>query len=182
MKFSVLVVDDDVLVNELMEETIRRTGHECKAVFSGEEAVAAFNDRSYDIVLTDLKMKGMDGIDVLKYVKKVSPESAVVIMTAYGTIDTAVKAIKSGAYDFLIKPILPETVAHVMDRITEVLSLRSENETLRQDLEHKFQNIIGKSQTMRQVFDLIKSVASARSTIMITGDSGTGKEMVSQLS
>ncbi|MBU8934577.1 MAG: sigma-54 dependent transcriptional regulator [candidate division Zixibacteria bacterium] len=180
MKFSVLVVDDDVLVNELMEETIRRTGHYCKAVFSGEEAMAAFNDRTYDIVLTDLKMKAMDGIEVLERIKKVSPESVVVIMTAYGTIDTAVRAIKSGAYDFLIKPVLPETVAHVLSRITEVLSLRSENQTMRQDLEHKFQNIIGKSSAMRDIFDLIRSVASARSTIMISGDSGTGKEMVAR--
>ncbi|RKX29926.1 MAG: hypothetical protein DRP47_00450 [Candidatus Zixiibacteriota bacterium] len=180
MKYAVLVVDDDPLVNELMEETICRIGHDCKAVFSGEEAMAAFNERTYDIVLTDLKMNTMDGIDVLKRIKKVSPDSVVVIMTAYGTIETAVKAIKNGAYDFLIKPVLPQTVEHVLSRITEVLSLRSENAIMRQDLEHKFQNIIGKSCVMREVFDLIRSVACARSTVMITGASGTGKELVAR--
>ncbi|MEA2030415.1 MAG: sigma-54 dependent transcriptional regulator [candidate division Zixibacteria bacterium] len=180
MKYAILVVDDDPLVNELMEETIRRTGHDCKAVFSGEEALAAFNERTYDIVLTDLKMKVMDGIDVLKNIKKISPDSVVVIMTAYGTIETAVKAIKNDAYDFLIKPVLPQTVEHILSRITEVLDLRSENAIMRHDLEHKFQNIIGKSRAMRDIFDLVQSVACARSTVMITGDSGTGKELVAR--
>lgn len=180
MKFSVLVVDDDNLVNELMEETLTRAGYDCDAAFSGEEAVACFAERSYDIVLTDLKMKQMDGIALLERIRKVSPDTQVVLMTAYGTIERAVRAIKLGAYDFLIKPVLPETVEHVMSRVTEMLKLRRENEMLRTDLAAKFQNIIGGSRVMKEVFDLIQSVANARSTVMITGGSGTGKELVAR--
>jgi len=180
MKFSVLVVDDDNLVNELMEETLTRAGYDCHSAFSGEEAVACFSERSYDIVLTDLKMKKMDGITLLEKIRKISPETQVILMTAYGTIERAVRAIKLGAYDFLIKPVLPETVEHVMSRVTEMLKLRRENEILRTDLASKFQNIVGSSNVMKEVFDLIQSVSSARSTVMITGGSGTGKELVAR--
>ncbi|MBI5267136.1 MAG: sigma-54-dependent Fis family transcriptional regulator, partial [candidate division Zixibacteria bacterium] len=101
-------------------------------------------------------------------------------MTAYGTVETAVKAVKKGAYDFLLKPVLPETVEHILERVTEILDLRQENEQLKHDLSVKFQNMIGKSRIMRDVFDLISSIADARSTIMLTGPSGTGKEMVAR--
>jgi len=180
MKYSVLVVDDDTLVSEVLVETITRAGYECLAAHSGEEAIAKFDDRSFDIVLSDLKMQEMDGLALLKNIRKLSPETLVVMITAYGTVENAVKAIKMGAYDFLLKPIMPETVEHVLNRVSEILSLRLENEILRKDLTHRFQNLIGKSKVMAEVFDLIQSVADARSTVMITGDSGTGKELVAR--
>ena len=180
MKYSVLVVDDDTLVSEVLVETITRVGYECLAAHSGEEAIAKFNDRSFDIVLSDLKMEEMDGLALLENIRKLSPETLVVMITAYGTVENAVKAIKMGAYDFLLKPIMPETVEHVLNRVSEILSLRLENEILRKDLTHRFQNLIGKSKVMAEVFDLIQSVADARSTIMITGASGTGKELVAR--
>ncbi len=180
MRYSVLVVDDDKLVNEVITETVKRAGYDGLATFSGEEAIAKFNERSFDIVLADFKMKEMDGLALLKNIKKVCPEAIVVIMTAYGTIETAVKAIKMGAYDFLLKPVLPETVEHILKRVSEVLNLRSENELLRKDLANRFQNLIGKSKVMKEVFDLIQSVANARSTVLITGASGTGKELVAR--
>ena len=180
MKYSVLVVDDDTLVSEVLVETITRAGYECLAAHSGEEAIAKFNDRSFDIVLSDLKMQEMDGLALLENIRKLSPETLVVMITAYGTVENAVKAIKKGAYDFLLKPIMPETVEHVLNRVSEILRLRSENEILRKDLTHRFQNLVGKSKVMAEVFDLIQSVADARSTIMITGASGTGKELVAR--
>ncbi|NOY87907.1 MAG: sigma-54-dependent Fis family transcriptional regulator [FCB group bacterium] len=180
MKYSVLVVDDDKLVNEFLVETLKRSGYNCHAVFSGEEALAIFNQQEFDIVLADLKMKELDGITLLKNIKRISPETVYIIMTAYGSVETAVKAIKLGAYDFLLKPVLPETIEHILNRVTEMLKLKSENEIMRKDLAHKFQNIIGKSKTMREVFDLIQSIAKARSTVMITGASGTGKELVAR--
>ena len=180
MKYSVLVVDDDNLVNEFMVEAIQRLGFECHAAHSGEEAIARFHERTFDIVLTDLKMPGMDGLAVLQHIKKNHPDIAVVMMTAYGTIDTAVKAIKHGAYDFLLKPVLPETVEHILTRVTETLDLRRENELMRKDLTDKFHNIVGKSKVMREIFDLIQGVADARSTVLITGPSGTGKELVAR--
>ena len=180
MKFSVLIVDDDKLVNDLVTETLSRAGYGCTSCLSGEDALVKFKAHSYDIVLTDLKMKEMDGITLLDRIKHISPETTVVMMTAYGTVETAVKAIKMGAYDFLLKPVTPEALEHIMARITEVLELRYKTQVMQRDLEHKFQNIIGKSRVMAEIFDQIRSVADARSTVMITGASGTGKELVAR--
>jgi DNA-binding NtrC family response regulator len=180
MKYSILVVDDDKLVNEFLVETLQRSGYECKSVFSGEDALLLFKQQEFDIVLADYKMKEMDGVTLLKNIKAINKNTVFIIMTAYGTVETAVKAVKLGAYDFLLKPVLPETIEHILTRVTEMLNLKSENETLKRDLSDKFQNIIGKSKIMREIFELIQSVASARSTVMITGTSGTGKEMVAR--
>lgn len=180
MKYSVLIVDDDKLVNEYLYEAVSRLGYDTKAVASGEEAIVAFKEKEYDIVLSDLKMKEIDGVALLKHIKKLAPETVFVIMTAYGTVETAVKAIKNGAYDFLLKPVGPETLEHILNRITEMLRLKSENEVMKQDLSNRFQNIIGKSKIMKEVFELIQSIASARSTVLITGPSGSGKEMVAR--
>lgn len=180
MKYSVLIVDDDKLVNEFLTETLTRAGYSCVSAFSGEEAVNRFKAQSYDIVLTDLKMREMDGLTLLHQIKTISPDTTAIMMTAYGTVETAVKAIKLGAYDFLLKPVSPEALEHILSRVTEVLELRSQNKIMQADLAHKFQNIIGKSKIMKEIFDLIQSVANARSTVMITGASGTGKEMVAR--
>ena len=180
MKHSVLIVDDDTLVNELVFETLNRAGYDCRTAHSAEEALAVLNDREADIILSDLKMPGMDGIELLKYVKKTSPDTVVIMITAFGTIETAVRAIKLGADDFLIKPVVPETIEHVTARASEILALRSENAIMKRDLTHKFQNLIGKSKVMKEIFELVESVADARSTIMITGESGTGKELVAR--
>jgi DNA-binding NtrC family response regulator len=180
MKYSVLVVDDDKLVNEFLVETLLRSGYDCKSVFSGEDALLLFKQQEFDIVLADYKMKEMDGVTLLKNIKAINKNTVFIIMTAYGTVETAVKAVKLGAYDFLLKPVLPETIEHILIRVTEMLNLKSENEMMKRDLSDKFQNIIGKSKAMREIFELIQSIASARSTVMITGTSGTGKEMVAR--
>ena len=127
MKYSVMVVDDDNLVNDFVFETLSRLGYKCRAVFSGEEARNEIGQRPYDIVLLDLKMKGIDGIETLRQIKNVSPDTQVLMMTAYGTVETAVKAMKLGATDFLLKPVSPETLEHKIAQITEMMKLRSEN-------------------------------------------------------
>ena len=180
MRYSVLVVDDDKYVNEYVTETVTRAGFDVQAAFSGEEAVKKFEHRSFDIVLTDLKMHEMDGMALLEHIKQLSPDTVVVIMTAYGTVEKAVSAIKKGAYDFLLKPVTPDTVEHILQRVIELLQLKRDNELLRNDLADRFQNMVGKSKPMREIFDLIRSVADARSTVMITGDSGVGKELVAR--
>ncbi|MDF1543619.1 MAG: sigma-54 dependent transcriptional regulator [bacterium] len=180
MKYSVLVVDDDNLVNEFLVEALQRTGFECKAAYSGEEALIAFQQSSFDIVLTDLKMKAMDGLTLIGKLRKINPKAVIIMMTAYGTIETAVNAIKIGAHDFLLKPVLPETLDHIMNRVTEMIELRQENAILKRDVADRFQNMIGSSRAMTNLFDLVQAVAPARSTIMITGGSGTGKEMVAR--
>jgi two-component system response regulator AtoC len=180
MKYSVLIVDDDKYVNDAVTETVARAGFDAVPAYSGEEALLKLKERSFDIALTDLKMHEMDGMAVLEHAKKLHPDIAVVIMTAYGTIEKAVAAMKLGAYDFLLKPVTPVTVEHILNRITEVIKLRSDNEIMRHELTVKFQNMVGKSKTMHEIFDLIQSVAKARSTVMITGDSGVGKELVAR--
>jgi DNA-binding NtrC family response regulator len=180
MKYTVLVVDDDKLVNEYLTETLERAGYACRSVLSGEEAMDLLRQQTFDIVLTDLKMKQIDGVQLLENVKAMLPETVVVMMTAYGSVETAVRAIKLGAYDFLLKPVTPETLEHMLKRITEMLDLRTENEILRNDLAHRFKNIIGKSPQMKQIFELIKTVADSQATCLITGPSGTGKEMVAR--
>ena len=180
MKYSVLIVDDDKLVNEFLTETLLRAGYTCVSAFSGEEAIHRYKTQSFDVVLTDLKMREMDGLTLLHQIKTISPDTTVIMMTAYGTVETAVKAIKMGAYDFLLKPVSPEALEHILMRVTEVLELRSQNKIMQADLAHKFQNIIGRSKMMKEIFDLIQTVANARSTVMITGGSGTGKEMVAR--
>ncbi|MBU0983466.1 MAG: sigma-54 dependent transcriptional regulator [candidate division Zixibacteria bacterium] len=180
MKYSVLVVDDDKYVNEYVTETVTRAGYETTSVFSGEDALLKVKSTSFDIVLTDLKMHEMDGIALLEHVKRLCPDTIVVVMTAYGTVEKAVQAIKKGAYDFLLKPVTPETVEHILTRITEMIQLKTQNQIMRNDLAHRFQNMIGRSKVMKEIFDLVRSIASARSTVMITGPSGTGKEMVAR--
>lgn len=180
MKYSVLVVDDDKMVNEFLVETLMRSGFDCKPVYSGEDAVVEFKEKIYDIVLLDLKMREMDGIATLKFIKNLSPETQVIMMTAFGSVETAVKAIKLGAHDFLLKPVSLETLEHLLLRVTEMMQLRSENERLKADMAEKFQNIVGKSRVMKGIFESIQSVAKARSTVMITGGSGTGKELVAR--
>ncbi|MFZ5980703.1 MAG: sigma-54-dependent transcriptional regulator [Candidatus Zixiibacteriota bacterium] len=180
MKFSVLVVDDDKLVNEFITATVQRAGYECSSVFSGEEALELFEKQTFDIVLTDFKMKEMDGITLLGKIKDLNPDVEVVIMTAYGTIQNAVKAVKRQAYDFLQKPVSPEHLEHILSRISEQLQIKTENAIMRKDLACRFQNIIGKTKIMREIFDQIQTVSQARSTVMITGASGTGKELVAR--
>ncbi|MCH9025027.1 MAG: sigma-54-dependent Fis family transcriptional regulator [candidate division Zixibacteria bacterium] len=180
MKFSVLVVDDDKLVNDFVVESLKRAGYSCQTVMSGEEAVIEIEEAPFDVVLLDLKMKGMDGIATLKQIKKLRADTHVVMMTAFGTVETAVRAMKFGAADFLLKPVSPETLEFKLAHLTELIQLKADNEQMRQDLFNKFHNMIGKSKVMQNVFDLINSIANARSTVMITGPSGTGKELVAR--
>ena len=180
MKFIVLVVDDDKLVNDFVVESLNRAGYNCQTVMSVEEAIIEIEEAPFDVVLLDLKMKGMDGIETLKQIKKLRPDTNVVMMTAFGTVETAVRAMKFGAADFLLKPVSPETLEFKLSQLTELIQLKADNEQMRQDLFSKFHNMIGKSKVMHNVFDLIKSIANARSTVMITGPSGTGKELVAR--
>jgi DNA-binding NtrC family response regulator len=180
MKYSVLIVDDDKYAVEPIAQTAIRAGYEAVQAFSGEEALVKMKSRSFDIVLTDLKMHEMDGIAVLEHAKRLHSDIVVVLMTAYGTVEKAVSAMKKGAYDFLLKPVEPVTVDNMLKHITETIRLRLDNAILRRDLASKFQNMVGKSKVMHEIFDQVQSVASAKSTVMITGDSGVGKELVAR--
>ncbi len=180
MKMNILVVDDDKLANEFFTITLKRAGYSVDSVYSGENAFDAISAGAYDIVVTDLKMKGMDGIDLLRSIKKAQPETVVILVTAYGTVENAVKAMKIGAYDFLLKPVTPDALEMIVERAAELIRLKNENRRLRSDLASRFKNIVGKSSKMKKVFELIETTADARSTILVTGESGTGKELVAK--
>ncbi len=180
MKMNILVVDDDKLANEFFTITLKRAGYNVDSVYSGEDAFDAISAGAYDIVVTDLKMKGMDGIDLLRSIKKAQPETVVILVTAYGTVENAVKAMKIGAYDFLLKPVTPDALEMIVERAAELIRLKNENRLLRSDLANRFKNIVGKSSKMKRVFELIETTADARSTVLVTGESGTGKELVAK--
>ncbi len=180
MKLDILVVDDDRLVNDFLTETLTRLGHNVESVLSAEDALVCLDESKYDLMVSDIKMKGMDGITLLGRAKTMQPELMAIMITAYGTVENAVKAMKMGAYDYLLKPVSPDNIEIVVGRAAEVIELRRENKMLKSDLAEKYQNIVGKSPRIKQVFDLIETTADARSTVLITGESGTGKELVAR--
>jgi DNA-binding NtrC family response regulator len=180
MKLNILVVDDDNLVNDFLTEALNRAGYAVESVLSGEEALIKLEEKSYDVMISDIKMKGMDGITLLKKAKEMRSDMVVVMITAFGTVENAVRAMKLGAYDYLLKPVSPDSIELLMERVAELVTLRRENTRLRSDLASRYQNIIGKSSKMKEVFELIQTTADARSTVLITGESGTGKELVAR--
>jgi two-component system, NtrC family, response regulator AtoC len=180
MKLSILVVDDDKLINDFLMETLTRSGYHVEAVLSGQAALERIADKPYDILISDIKMRGMDGITLLQKVKESYPEVSVIMLTGFGPIEVAVRAMKLGARDFLLKPVSPDAIELVVERVADMIRLKSENKRLLSNMIDHFQNIVGKSGKMKQIFDLIETTADARSTVLITGESGTGKELVAR--
>ena len=180
---KILVVDDETQVRELLRKEILKIGKfSVEVAQDGLEAIQKVEADLYDLVLTDLKMPGIDGIELLKTIKGIRPEMMVTIMTGHGSIKTAVEAMKHGADDFLTKPIdFDELLLHLSKAQKEILLLR-ENRLLRSEARKRvgFDNIIGKSCKMQAVFSLIEKVAPSHSTVMICGGSGTGKELVAK--
>ncbi len=179
---SILLVEDDDTMRDLLEKILRQEGYGVKTARNGNEALARFEKTDFDIVLSDVKMPGLDGMELLKAVKNVSEETYVVIMTAFGTIDSAVAAMKEGAFDYISKPFKIDEIRLLMKKILKEKALRQEVVHLRQEVSrrYEFSNIIGKSRGMQEVFGLITKVAKGKSTILIHGRSGTGKELVAK--
>jgi two-component system response regulator AtoC len=180
MKLNILLVDDDKLVNEFIGETLRRVRHNTTIAYSGEEARKILEQSAFDVVLTDIKMQKVSGMDILKYVKTNHPDAEVIMMTAYGTVQNAVEAMKLGAFDYLVKPFSPDEIELVVNRAGEYISLRSENRRLRAEVNEKYRSLVGASRKMTNIVELIKNVAPSRSTVMISGESGTGKELIAR--
>jgi DNA-binding NtrC family response regulator len=178
----VLVVDDEEIVRESLCGWLRRDGYAVEAAPDGKAALDALRAAQWSIVLLDLKMPGMDGLQVLEEARRVRPEAAFVLMTAYATVDTAVAAMKLGAYDYLVKPFDPEELSVLARRITEQQALVHENQELRAALkrEYGFHDLISKSPAMHRVFELARVAARSSSTILVLGESGSGKEVLAR--
>jgi len=181
-KPRILVVDDEAAMRESLRDWLMEDGYEVGVAGSGPEAIAMAKDKKWEVILLDLKMPGMDGLEALSHLREVDPEAEVLMMTAYATVDTAVKAMKQGAFDYLVKPFYPDEIEMQIKKIVEHRELVLENLLLRKKLEEKYHygEIIGKSDAMQEIFDLIARVAPTDSTVLITGESGTGKELIAQ--
>jgi len=183
-KLHVLIVEDGTSQREMLRDFLQREGYVIAEAESGDAALKAVVDGHFDLVLLDFKMPGMNGIEVLRRVKEINPEIDVVMMTAYGTIETAVDAMKAGAVDYITKPIDLEELLLLMDRIAERRTLIKENEILRQQLLDKgitTDQIIYQSSQMEGLINLAGRVASSRATVLLQGESGTGKELFARL-
>ncbi len=179
---SVLVVDDQAPIRESMVITFRREGYDVQSAKSGEEAIDLLFNHPFDLVVTDLRLGGISGIEVLKRAKELFPDTEVVVMTAYGTIEGAVEAIKSGAYDYLTKPFQPQELTLVAQRALERKGLTQRVRLLEQAVRDQdpFADIISASPVIDEVLKMVDQVARLDSTVLITGESGTGKELVAR--
>lgn len=181
-KMSIMIVDDEEIVRESLYHWFKRYGHGVEAVASGFEALERLEQQPFDVMFVDIKMPGMSGLELLEKVKEGYPDTIVIIITAYGSIDTAVEAMKMGASDYLLKPFKPDQFNLVLEKIAYQRRLTSEYKYVRGLLAEitRFDNIIGQSQIMQEVFDLIPEIAQSDSSVLITGETGTGKELVAK--
>ncbi|MBI2202426.1 MAG: sigma-54-dependent Fis family transcriptional regulator [Candidatus Rokubacteria bacterium] len=178
----VLVVDDEVSMRELLSIMLRKSGYDVTVADGGEAAVELLRTAVFDLVITDLRMRKIDGLAVLRTAKELSPQTVVLVVTAYASTETTVEAIKLGAYDYITKPFKLDEIRFRIANALEPKRLQEENQALRRQLrqERGFETFIGKSRKMLDVFDTIRKIADSASTVMITGESGTGKELVAR--
>ena len=178
----ILVVDDDATACAVLAEVLIKAGYTVEMAGGGAEAIEKGQRLPVDLVLTDIQMANMDGMAVLKRFREFSPDTPIILLTAFGTIESAIKAIKSGAYDYISKPFKKDEVLLTIHRALDQRRLLNENMRYRQEFldRYQFSNIIGSSQAMIEVYKLVARVASGRSTVLLQGESGTGKELIAR--
>jgi len=181
-KGSVLIVEDDREMRQLLVDLLGEAGYAVESIPNAEEALETLTVKAFDLLISDLKLEGLSGIDLLRKVKEGDPEQAVIIITAFGTVASAIEAMKAGAIDYLVKPFKQEHLLLVVEKAFERIRLHQEVLYLRQEMSKRFEfsNMIGKSKAMQAVFQLIQRVSESTISISITGESGTGKEVVAR--
>jgi DNA-binding NtrC family response regulator len=182
ISYRILIVDDEKSQRDMLSGSLEKEGYSVATAESGFEAIGLCEDKYFEVALIDLKMPGMDGIELLKKLKEINPEIQVIIMTAYGTIETAVEAMKLGAYHYVNKPINLDELKLNVKKALENHHLLAENKYLRTELEEKYKDvqIIGESRIIKEVLSTVSRVAKSKSTVLIRAESGTGKELVAR--
>jgi DNA-binding NtrC family response regulator len=179
---SILVVDDEESVRDSLYNWFIEDGYDVACAENAKEALSILESKNYNIILADIKMPGMDGLEMHRRIKSLERDSIVIIMTAFASVDTAVQALKDGAYDYITKPFDPDDLSHLIRNATSELSLKAENEALRErvDTLENVEDLIGNSDAMIKVLEKVKRVAQSNSPVIITGESGTGKELIAR--
>jgi two-component system response regulator HydG len=182
MNGSILVVDDDKAHLSMLKTILTGWGYATKGVEDGSDAIACVREQPYDAVLMDVRMANVSGIEALQRIKEHNPAIPVIIMTAYSSVDTAVEAMKLGAYDYLTKPLNFDDLRLTLERALEHMALAKENRTLKKQIsaDAKLDSIIGTSEAMQSLIDMVRTVSPTEATILVTGESGTGKELIAQ--
>ncbi len=181
-KYRILIVDDEESMRDFLSIMLHREGYQVDTAVDGAQAVTHLRDHSYDLVVSDIKMPRMTGLELLAYIKERTPETVVLMVTAFSTTDEAVEAMKQGAYDYITKPFKNEEIRLIVKNALERRELRQENLALKEELGKRFSfdGLIGKSKAMQDVFTMIKKVAASPVKVLVTGESGTGKELVAR--
>jgi len=178
----ILIVDDEENFRHMLSVILKKENYDVETASNGEEGLKKIAFSSFDQILCDIRMPHMDGMEFLREAQKTGVGATIIMMSAYGTIDTAIEAMKLGAYDYISKPFKPDEILLTLKKAEERERLRKENELLRMEVqkEYSFKNIVSKNEKMLNIFELIKKVAAYKSTIIITGESGTGKELIAR--
>ncbi len=179
---SILIVDDEPSVRDSLEHWFRRDGYRVGSAGDGEEALRLLDAGRWDLVIIDMKMPGMDGLELQRRIRSRDPNAVTLILTAYGSVETAVTALKEGAFDYVNKPVDPDELSHVVQKALEQRRLRTENVALKAKLDELsgLPRIVGESPAIRKVLELARAVAPTDATVLIRGESGTGKELIAQ--
>jgi len=179
---GILIVDDEFSVRDSLQQWFRKDGHRTGTAQDANEALKLLRESAWDVVLLDIKMPGMDGMELQRRIHEMDPEIVVIMITAYASVDTAVSALKSGAFDYITKPVDPDELSYLVRRAVEQRRLRTENVQLREQVEQLITptRIVGESPQMQEVLELVRSVAETEATVLIRGESGTGKELIAQ--
>lgn len=182
MAHKILVVDDEEIIRESLSFVLKKEGYIVEEAENGKAAYDKIVESSFDVMITDLEMPGMKGIQLIEEIQKLSIQTAVMVITAYGSLDTAISALRNGASDYILKPIEFDEILFKIKKLLEIKDLLTENRILKKEIQrnYDYENIVGKSPLIKNIYEMIETVAETDSTVLVTGKSGTGKELVAR--